>query len=91
MYETLSDQVKILEDTLLYLTDCTLGTIEGMAAMKSRKKTAFNHQIALGQRGVNTCKNADMDLTGTRVTEIIDKYKSDVRAWASRYDIKRTA
>lgn len=50
------DRVRTSEEALVYITDCTLATVSGMAMTKSRKKGEYQRQIAIAQTAIDWIK-----------------------------------
>jgi hypothetical protein len=76
------DQVKNPVDALLYLTDCTLATVEHMAMMKSRSKSEYKRQISMAQFAVDSILEFYLAPQGTRALDVIEGFAGDVEAWA---------
>lgn len=66
------DQIRTPEQALLYMIDCTLATVEHMATLKSRKKSEFERQISIAQKGVNCLRDMKIDPSGTRAEDVIN-------------------
>jgi hypothetical protein len=70
------------EDALLYLTDCCLATVEGMAMKKSRIKYEFARQIAIAQEACDWLRDMGINPEGTRAEDIVGK--KTVEEWAQQ-------
>ncbi len=49
-------QVQSELEALVYMTECTLATVGHMAMLKSRKKSEFDRQIGIAQKGIDWIK-----------------------------------
>lgn len=81
--------VRSIEQAFMYLADCQLATVSGMASLKSRSKCEYERQIAIAQSYINWMndfgvKPSDHD----RAHQVRDQYNSDVKKWADQYDVK---
>lgn len=73
--------VKNSEQALVWMTDCTLATVEGLAMRSRPPKGELDRQIEIAQQGIDWIKQ--MGITPTdRPAEIIEKNVS-VREWAN--------
>jgi len=71
------------EQALVYMTDCTLATVEDMA--KEHKGTPeYERQIGIAQYGCNWLEKMHIDLWDTRANDIIGK--TTVKEWAKQYE-----
>ena len=77
--------VRSLEDAFVYLADCQLATVSGMAMKKSRPSGEYKRQKSIAQKYVNWMRSFGIDPTGTRAEEVIVNYDGDVFAWAAKY------
>lgn len=78
-----SQDVKTPAQALLYITDCCLATVAGMALQKSRKKREFERQIEIAQSACDWINHMGIDPKGTRAEDIVGKMK--VSEWANQY------
>jgi len=72
-----------LEEAFVYIADCNLATVSGMAILKKRPKHEFGRQISIAQKMCDWMKDFHIDPKGTRAEEIIGK--TTVEKWASQY------
>ena len=77
--------VRSLEDAFLYLADCQLATVSGMAMKKSRPAGEYRRQKSIAQKYVNWMRAFNVDPKGTRAEEVIFSFDSDVSAWAEKH------
>lgn len=70
------------EDGLLYLVDCTLATVEGMAMKKKPPAGELTRQIEIAQRGLDCLIVAKVDVSSIRAGEIVQSFNRSVKAWA---------
>jgi hypothetical protein len=76
--------VRSLEDAFLYLADCQLATVSGMALKKSRPAGEYKRQKSIAQKYVNWMRAFGVDPQGTRAEEVIFDFDGDVSAWATK-------
>jgi hypothetical protein len=74
-----------INTAFLYITDCTLATVEGMTLKKTRTKSEFNRQISIAQKCCDYLEKFGIDPKGTRAEDIIGQ--QTVEAWASKFDV----
>lgn len=74
-----------INTAFLYITDCTLATVAGMALKKTRTKSEFKRQISIAQQCCDYLEKLGIDPKETRAKDIIGK--QTVEAWASQYDV----
>lgn len=73
--------VRTPADALLYLTDCTLATVEGLAMRKSAPKGELKRQIEMAQTAVNWIREMGIP---TKSVLRIEQIETTVEAWASK-------
>lgn len=81
-----NDTVGSREDALIYLTECTLATIQSLAMMSRPPKLELERQISIAQVGINWCKGIEglEKWRGIgRVQEIINRGVT-VKEWTGR-------
>lgn len=74
-------------EALLYLTDCSLATVSGMAMKKSRPQHEYQRQVAIAQTAVDWIREFGIDAEGTRAQDVIAAGGS-VASWTAQYDIR---
>lgn len=80
------NNIRTSNDALIYLTDCTLATVEGMAIKKSRLKSEFIRQISITQVGMDYIIYTKIIFPNeSRIREIIFMHNGSVAKWASKY------
>lgn len=72
--------VETPEQALLYLTECSLATVEHMSMLKSKSKSEYGRQILIAQRACDWLDKFGIDPKGTRAEDIIGKCQ--VEDWA---------
>lgn len=79
------------EETLLYLTECTLATITCMALRKRRIKSEYQRQIYMAQKGVDSIKDNlkldNLDIKQARTIKVIFEYDGNVHKYAKTYEL----
>lgn len=70
-------------EALVYLTDCTLATVEGLALKKSASKNEFLRQCSMAQFGVSWIKRSGYPVASGRVKEVIDNSGS-IKIWLKK-------
>ena len=78
-------QVKTVNDALAYITDCNLATVVSLALKKSRPKSEFIRQIDIAQFAVDWMQQMDVDFSGTRAEDIVNKFDGNVKLWIEAY------
>lgn len=73
-------------DALAYMTECTLATVERLGMIRSRKKSEFERQIGIAQKGIDWIKMFGGYSSG-RVGSVIASGLS-VHAWAHKDLVK---
>ena len=73
------------ENLVLYLVDCTLGTVSSMAMKKSRPKHEYERQISIAQVCIDKMQEMGIDPACTRANQIM--VKMTVEEWAKRYEV----
>lgn len=76
------DLVSTPEEALLYVTDCTLATVEWYAGRKSRPAGEFRRQKEMAQRFLNWLLDFDVSVEGSRAEIICDEFECSVERWA---------
>lgn len=80
-------EVRTVEEALLYLTDCTLATVSGMAMLKSRKKHEYERQIAMAQQACDWIYQFNITVpTRSRIHDVLSTQTRSVRVWADKYE-----
>lgn len=81
------EQIRTVEDGLVYITDCTLATVEYMASLKSRTKHEYHQQIAIAQKALDILRSHSVVIpSGERAATVIADFHGDVTSWAKRYE-----
>lgn len=78
------ENIKTPEDSLSYLSDCTLATVEELVFYKKINKAQLERHISIAQTTLELCIQFNVDVKGSRAEEIHpfgSKYK-DVSEWA---------
>jgi hypothetical protein len=71
---------------LVYITDCTLATVSGLAMKKSRANYEFERQKSIAQKAINWMVEMNVDFSGTRAADVVKA--GGVDEWAKKYDVK---
>jgi hypothetical protein len=83
-----SDRVTNSGEALLYMTECTLATVEHMACLSRPSKGEYNRQIAIAQNGMNFIREFKVTPSG-RVAKVAEAHGWDVQNWADKIRSKR--
>lgn len=75
------ENIKTSGDALVYITDCTLATVEHMNTLKRRSAHEFSRQVSIAQCGVNHCFVNGENIKGTRIEEVVSKHRGNVILW----------
>ncbi|MND11870.1 hypothetical protein D3C87_348030 [compost metagenome] len=76
------DQIRSEGDALIYLTDCTLATVEHLASKKSSSKSELKRQIAMAEHAISCIDQFGLDHKNTRVDEV--KADGGMQAWVAK-------
>ena len=82
----LYNKIRTTEDMLIYITDCTLATVEYMASLKSKSKSKseFIRQITIAQKSIDYMKSTGINIPiGERSRDVVDNYHGSVSDWIS--------
>ena len=75
-------------DALVYVAECNLATIQGMAMTKTRKKGEYTRQISIAQTAVDWIAGMKLPLPQSgRVVEVLNKHGGSVKQWLTQYDV----
>lgn len=78
--------IRTPEQALVYLADCTLATVSGMAMLKSRKKNEFERQISIAQTAVDWIKDFKIEVAvDSRIYQVLSLQSRKVSEWAEKY------
>jgi hypothetical protein len=69
------------DDALMYLTECTLATVCGLAMRKKPPPGEFRRQINIAQKGVEWVQAFQIE-PQLRVKDVITDYGGSVNEWA---------
>jgi hypothetical protein len=69
-----------MEAALLYITDCLLATVDGMAMVKPASRRDYKRHISIAQKAVDYLSGFHINPKGTRAEEIC--HIQSVRKWA---------
>lgn len=78
--------VRIAEDALAYLLDCSLATVCDMAMKKSKSKSEYRRQISIAQVNYDWCVAFCSKIEKTRAQEVYENGGS-VDEWARRFEV----
>ena len=78
--------VRCPADALVYITDCSLATVERLAMLKSRSKHEYSRQISIAQAGVDWLRDFDISVKKTRIEEVLSSSGGSVADWAKKYE-----
>jgi len=81
------DYIRTAQQALVYMTECTLATVEYMASLKKKNMSEYRRQVSLAQKGVDMVIAFRCE-PGGRVDEVIDKYVCKVADWTRAIDPK---
>lgn len=80
------EPIETVEETVVWLTECTLATVESLRARKNPPKSELSRQINIAQVGINQIeKMGQTGLTNSlknRVLVVIRDFGGDVCGWA---------
>lgn len=83
------DNIRDHIDALIYMTECTLATVEHMMCIKSKTKSEFQRQKNIAQVGIDSFKiyinDSDKAKRCLRFFEII-KNKLTVEEWVKKHE-----
>nr|DAP84385.1 MAG TPA: hypothetical protein [Caudoviricetes sp.] len=75
-----------IEQSLLYLADCTLATVSSMAMKKSKSKSEFDRQISIAQYAVDSIKAFNIQIeANSRAFQVLSMEDQKVETWAKLY------
>ena len=81
------ERIRTPEDTLLWVVDCNLATIDSMATLKSRPKREYERQLSIAQTLVDKIMLFEIELDkGNRVVDVINDYNGSVEKWAKTFE-----
>ena len=81
----IASRVRTKEDAILYLVERTLATVSFMAMTKSKRKSDYQRQIGIAQKGCDWIESMQIiPEEHSRITEIIGK--QTVSQWAAKYE-----
>ena len=86
--KALISKLDLMTKEFLYLTDCNLATVSGMARIKSRAVREYERQILIAQKCVDVLVCLSVDPPNTRVKDVINDFNGSVQEWADARDIK---
>jgi hypothetical protein len=78
-------QVRSPAEALVYLTDCTLATVNALASKRSAPKGELRRQCAMAQQAIEWMDAFGVDYSGTRATEVSANHQGSVEAWAETF------
>ena len=86
----IASRVRTKEDAILYLVECTLATISFMAMLKSKRKSEYQRQILIAQRGCDWIESMQIvPEDHSLIAEIVGK--QTVAQWAAKYEPVKVA
>jgi hypothetical protein len=72
-------------DALIYITECTLATVEYMMDLKSKSKSEFERQIGIAQIGINHIRQYPIsNIPNGRVKELLIDGKGNVKEYTQQ-------
>jgi hypothetical protein len=74
---------------LVYMTECTLATVDAMAMRKRRPKYEYKRQKSIAQAGIDwiRCFNVEVPKESPRVNLIVNRGSGwSVDEWAKQYE-----
>ena len=74
------------EQMVVYMTDCTLATVDKLAMLKSRPKGEYQRQKNIAQKGVDWIKNNNINAEGSRPLEVIEKFNGNVEEYSQHIE-----
>lgn len=78
--------VRTPDAALVYLTECTLATVESNSVKKTGGKYEKRRQIEIAQSGIDWIRGFKIEARNLRVGEVIGNFDGNVRAWSDRYN-----
>lgn len=80
--------VRNINDAFLYLADCQLATVDGMALIKSRKKSEYIRQISIAQSFIEWIKQYNLNIdTGSRVYNVLATKSQTVEEYVKKFEV----
>lgn len=70
------------EDALVYLTDCTLATVDDLAMRKRPPVREYRRQKNIAQFGIDWIQTMPEIPRASRVKDVIDEFAGNVEAYA---------
>lgn len=81
----IASRVRTKEDALVYLVECALATVSSMAMLRSKRKSEYQRQIGIAQKGCDWIESMQIiPEEHSLITEIIGK--QTVSQWAAKYE-----
>lgn len=75
-------EVDSVEKAFIYLADCQLATVCRMAMKKRRPVGEFDRQIRIAQKFIDWSMKFNIDMSGTRGEEVVNRYDCSVARYA---------
>lgn len=80
------EKVKNPNDALVYVTECTLATIEWMALKKNRPKHEYERQIEIAEKAILWIRQYDVSIEpGSRVYDVLITSTRTVTEWEKEF------
>lgn len=80
------DPSNALREAMVYMTECTLATVEELSCKKSYSKSEspilLRRQINIVQIGLNQVERSKIHVRGGRVIDIFQNHDGDVERWS---------
>lgn len=77
------EPVDTVEKTVIWMTECTLATVESLRMRKTPPKSELLRQIDIAQVGINQIEKFASDNLHHRVQIVVRNFGGDVSAWAA--------
>ena len=66
-----SEQVQTPEQALVYITDCTLATVDKLAMKTNPPRGELKRQISIAETSIAWIKKFNLDYTNTRIEDVL--------------------
>jgi len=78
------DRISSIQQSFAYITDCTLATVERMAALKKRSNGEFERHISIAQQAIDYVRELKINVESSRVYDVME-HGGNVEAWAQGF------
>lgn len=74
-------------DALVYLTDCTLATVETLAMRKTPPKAELSRQMSMAEHAISWIYSCGLNYKGSRIEDV--KAAGGINKWVEQMQAKR--